>query len=87
MNGEFIIASVGEFLKIWGAGGICSLSLRSQGGMATVSLECCLGHPGGFLPQASSPPHTFTVPPPQHSPPHVRDNEEAQMAKRGREGW
>ena len=71
MNANMVLASVGEFMKIWGTGGQVFLTLQAIGGVATVALECSLGHPAGPFPLGGQP-HPFSGPfpgPPPTSPP------------------
>ena len=70
-NTNMVLASVGEFMKIWGTGGQVFLTLRAIGGVATVALECSLGHPAGPFPLGGQP-HPFSDPfsgPPPTPPP------------------
>ena len=48
-QGDFVMDSVTEFMKIWGGVGFCSLTLHCGRGMATAHLQCSLGHPGSFV--------------------------------------
>ena len=54
---SFLGAHVSEFINIWALEGDASLNLKTSGGLATVSFNCTLGHPGAshFPPPPSSP--------------------------------
>ena len=73
MNANMVLVSVGMFVKLWGSGGQVLLTLRAIGGVATVALECSLGHPAGPFPLGGQP-HPFSIPfsgPPPTSPPRT----------------
>ena len=84
-NFQFLGALVSEFINIWALGGDASLNLKTSGGLATVSFNCTLGHPGAphSPPPPSSPVSSSKSPPlrPRHRGPAERGRNRLRAAR------
>ena len=71
----FVLASLKEFVKIWGSGSQAHFKLECGNGQAWVRLDCQLGHPAS--------PHHPVIPPPQvrrHKGPARRKKDQERAA-------
>ena len=77
----FVLASLKEFVTIWGSGNQAHFQLECRNGQAWVRLDCQLGHP-------ASPHHPHVQPPPQvrrhKGPARRRKDQERAAAHRAR---